>query len=49
MSEYIQKEIPGAKAQFVDNKGHLLFFDVWEDMLRNAVECADREEGKENQ
>ena len=39
MAEYIHKNINGSKLQVYDDKGHLAFFEIWNDILKYIGDC----------
>jgi len=41
MGRYIHQQIEGSRNVFVEGKGHLLFFEVWNEVIANLQECAN--------
>jgi len=49
MGRYLASKIPNCETNFVKDKGHLLFFDVWDEMISWLLERAkehDEDKGK---
>jgi len=48
MGEYIHSQIPQSVAKFVDEKGHMLYFFIWDEALKGVVDGFNSEsKGKE--
>lgn len=48
MTKYLEGTIPNAVAHYIEGKGHLLFFTIWEELLSDIREVEQGKSGGSN-
>jgi hypothetical protein len=48
MAKYIHENIANSKSRFFPDKGHLIYFEIWDEMIQTLITASTSESENEN-